>query len=183
MSGGVAPRERIASLLPAAMVDDDVTRRFTAILDEVLDDLAARVESAPVHFDPGTAPPEFVRLLASWTNTPVPESEGGLGPIDHQLARRFVRASPALNRWRGTRRGLVMLMELATGGEVEVDDPAGVSLDGDPPASPEPGPVVIRIRDPRPGLRSVELDALARLQMPVGVEYEIRFEEREVGDG
>jgi phage tail-like protein len=180
LSDGPTRRPRTADLLPSAMIDDDFTARFTAIFDQLLDDLAALVESAPVYFDASTTSVEFVRLLASWTNTAVPDAGADVGPVDDHLVRRFVQQSALLNRWRGTRRGLEMLMGLATGGAVEVDDPGGVSFDGDPPIPERHRPVVIRIH--APGGHSDLLDALAGAFVPAGVHYEIRDEGGDADD-
>lgn len=76
------------------------------------------------YFDPHRAPDAFVAYLAGWvdlddlwianpqefTAETLPPFPGGVGRL-----RELVAASAYLSRWRGTARGLLRFLELATG--------------------------------------------------------------------
>jgi phage tail-like protein len=102
---------RIKELLPAvfqqAVVPGqpisaylDVMELFHASIEEKLADLDR-------FFDPRRAPDEFVRFLAAWVDVDVAVSTGRM----RELIAGFVE----LLSMRGTRQGLILLLERATG--------------------------------------------------------------------
>jgi len=120
-------RAEIEALLP------DVFRRtvhqgapLLAIL-EVMATLPAPDEDIltrlPDYFNPYRTPEEFTAFLARWVDLDrllsdgadptadiLLEFPGGLGRL-----RDLIAAAAQLSRWRGTRRGLMLFLELATG--------------------------------------------------------------------
>jgi phage tail-like protein len=167
----IAPR--LIDLLPPSMTDDELVRRFVSIFDRITDTVAARIDHASDYFDLTVAPPELVRLIASWVNIPVPEV---WAPARQ---REFVMRAVAAQSWRGTARGLRIVLEAATGCEVEIDDPATVtneSLDAAPA-----GPVVVRLRGRCDASTHELVERMVRAQMPVGIAH--RLEIDDAGDG
>jgi phage tail-like protein len=64
---------------------------------------------------PYAAPDRFVPYLASWVGLePVLDERGGISSGTPRL-RELVAASSMLAKWRGTARGLVLFLEIATG--------------------------------------------------------------------
>src|SRR5205814_3008837 len=77
------------------------------------------------YFDPvgtiaGRAPDEFLPWLASWVATSLRDD------WDSQTRRNFIRNMASLYQKRGTRDGLVAMLELYTGVSVTVDDSSKV---------------------------------------------------------
>lgn len=179
MTNRPAKPNRMVDLLPSAMAEDEFMRRFVTIFDDLHADVVARVDGAGAYFDAGTAPDAFVRLLASWTNLPIPGSwEDARGDV---RLRWFVAEAAPTFRWRGTRRGLETLLRSATGSDVRVLDPGGVSA-GAGFASASIDPVRIHV-GPDSALSQAEIDALVRDQVPAGVPYEITSDEPGARDG
>jgi len=67
------------------------------------------LESLDAAFDPYRADPRFVPLLARWMNLEL-ALPAGLGRL-----RELTAAAFQLAQWRGTARGLVRFLEIATG--------------------------------------------------------------------
>jgi P2-related tail formation protein len=67
------------------------------------------MERLDASFDPRRAPESFLPLLARWVDLDVTVSTGP------RRWRELIAAAAELARWRGTRRGLIRFLELATG--------------------------------------------------------------------
>ncbi len=67
------------------------------------------LERLDENLDPRRASESFLPLLASWVNLNFPVSSGP-GRL-----RELIAAAAELSRWRGTRKGLLRFLELATG--------------------------------------------------------------------
>ena len=88
--------------------------------------------------DPAVAPPSMVRFMAGWLALPA------INPVlDELYQRRLVLQASKLQSWRGTERGLSGLLELLTGGPVEVVDTGGVFRQGE--ARRRPAQVVVKV--------------------------------------
>lgn len=101
------PGLSIDAALPAAMRGDIQLRRFLGVYQSLLMDLAAQRAGFVRRLDP--AGEEALESLARWVGAPwaadAPEEARG----------KLLAAAPQLNRLRGTRRGLALLLELVAG--------------------------------------------------------------------
>lgn len=117
--------------LPMGMLDDDFFRRFVGIFQEVSTSFLEGVDNLEHIVDPAVAPTSLVPYLGSWI---------GVRSIDpslpERLQRRIVEESSSILAWRGTRRGLVQLLELLCEGDVEVVESGGVWREGESPSTP-----------------------------------------------
>jgi phage tail-like protein len=112
-------RGQIAHLLPVVFRRAlDFSPPLTAVLG-VMEAMHGPSELALRDFhdavNPYAAPERFVPYLASWVGLePVLDEAGGISSGTARL-RELVAASSTLARWRGTARGLVLFLEIATG--------------------------------------------------------------------
>lgn len=90
----------------------DFLARMLANFEGVLTRLEDRIAAAHLYTDPTSAPAESLEWLAAWIglafDPALPESR----------RRAWLTAAPQLARWHGTRRGLALSLDLATGGAV-----------------------------------------------------------------
>ena len=125
--------------LPRTMADDDFTRRFVSIFEEVAGTVRSRIDQVPEVFDVGLAPLEFVRWMASWVGQSIDPSV----PEDRQRSLAIL-IGPLFPK-RGTRRGIEEMLEALTLSEVNVTDSGGIYIEG---AAPDADPhVEIRVSD------------------------------------
>lgn len=117
--------------LPVGMTDDDFFVRFVTIFQRVADTVVQQVDGVAHAFDPTVAPDNMVRLMAEWFGVDWVDSS-----LDVRLQREIVMRYAELIPWRGTRRGMVELLELLTGADVEVRDTGGVFAEGEAPQDP-----------------------------------------------
>lgn len=135
--------ERIKELLPAVFQQAIVPGRPIAAYLDVMEHLHSSVEAQldrlEAYFDPRRAPEPFVRYLAAWVDLDFPVSTGRM----RELVALFVE----LLAMRGTRRGLLRLLEVATGlGGFRVEEspldengvPRPFHIDVSAPASAKP---------------------------------------------
>lgn len=94
----------------------DFLERFTALFEGVLTPLEDTVAHAWQWTHPQLVPASSLDWLASWTGVTVPPT------LPEVAKRRLIAAGPELARWRGTRRGIELALELATGGGVTRGD-------------------------------------------------------------
>ena len=95
--------------LPALYWKDMFLGRFLRIFEDVLSPVQGVVNGLPDQFDPAVSSPSMLDLMAEWVGT---EGPPGIGAI---AWRRLVRSGMELHRWRGTKRGLRMALEIVTG--------------------------------------------------------------------
>jgi phage tail-like protein len=120
-------KEQIKRLLPSVFQRTATAGSpLLAILD-VMEAVHAPSESAlenlPVTFDPYRTPDAFVAYLASWVDLEVllDVPRGVQSPVAVSLStglgrlRELTAAALSLSQWRGTRRGLQLFLETATG--------------------------------------------------------------------
>ena len=117
--------------LPVGMTDDDFFVRFVTIFQRVADTVVHQVDGVEHAFDPTVAPDNMVRLMAEWFGVDWVDSS-----LDVRLQREIVMRYAELIPWRGTRRGMVELLELLTRADVEVRDTGGVFAEGEAPQDP-----------------------------------------------
>lgn len=152
-----------------------------AILD-VMEMMHAPSESAldrlEVNFDPYRAPDAFVPYLASWVDLEVlldvprtgspsstPSLSTGLGRL-----RELTRAAVTLSQWRGTRKGLCLFLETATGKKgFEIDEQVA-GPDG------KIKPFHLRITAPSElAEHRILIQRIVELEKPAYVTYELVF--------
>ena len=173
-------KAQIKRLLPAVFQRAvQPSSPLMAILD-VMETLHAPVESTldSVHlnFDAYRAPDSFVPFLASWVDLEVlmdvpstgtasaPALSTGVGRL-----RELTAAAATLSRWRGTRKGLSLFIETATGAKVDIDEQVRGS-DG------KIKPFHIRVTAPKllEGHR-ILIQRIIELEKPAYVTYDLVF--------
>ncbi|HUD37094.1 MAG TPA: phage tail protein [Streptosporangiaceae bacterium] len=132
---GLATPYPIGTLMPAIYQEDQATMAWTAGLDDVLAPVISTLDCLSAYLDPMLAPEDFVLWLADWFGAVLDEN----WPAYRR--RAAVRRSVSLYRQAGTLAGLRALLELVTGGEVELVESGGVAWSRAPnaplPGSPE----------------------------------------------
>ena len=148
----------IGTLMPAVYQEDPDAMRWTEALDEVLAPAISVLDCIGAYLDPMLAPDDFVLWLADWFGTVLDEN----WPLRRQ--REAVARSVALYRRSGTLAGLRELLELVTGGMVEVEDSGGAiwsqAPNTAPPGRDEPA---LTVRVPAPGGSRFDVKAIGDL--------------------
>jgi phage tail-like protein len=126
--------------LPDIFQENDFLRRFLLIFEDIWEPLEQRQDHIEMYFDPHTCPASFLPWLASWLDLPFnpqwPEARH----------RRLLAQAMELYGWRGTRYGLIRMIEVCTGITPEIRN-----------SSSQPFVFHIRITLP-PGASSETLD-------------------------
>jgi len=167
-------RRDLVELLPEVMRLADLPGSpFAATLDAMhglIGPTIARIEAVHTWFDPLTAPPAALRLLASWLDLSVAADVTTAchddAALRDQALRRLVIAGHDLVRARGTRAGLEHLLRIVT-------STSGFTLD-EASASPPFHLTVVG-----PAAVADRAGALARLiehERPIYVTWSLRFE-------
>ncbi len=172
MRGTVTPLTSphpIGGLLPGVFADDELLQRFVAAFDDVLAPVFTTLDCLDAYFDPSVAPSDFVDWLAHWVALPLADEWPA------QRRRALVARAVELHGWRGTRRGLQALLEMVTGGRVEVFDSGGCVASpvsgGSLPGATTPGILVrVAVRD-LSTVDAARLDALIALDKPAHVPH------------
>lgn len=148
----------IGTLMPAVYQEDPVAMRWTEALDDVLAPAVSALDCIGAYLDPMLAPDDFVLWLAEWFGTVLDEN----WPLRRQ--REAVARSVALYRQSGTLAGLRELLELVTGGAVELQDSGGAiwsqAPNTAPPGRDEPS---LTVRIPAGGGPSFDAKAIGDL--------------------
>lgn len=157
--------------LPPLLRDDDLARRFTSGLDDVLAPLFLTLDNLSTYLDPELAPEDFVGWLAGWAGLTLDAN----WPLTRR--RALVSSAVALHRWRGTQRGLVAHVELYTDAEVDIEDSGGVAWSptpgGDLPGSPERA-ITVRVHASDPdAIDRARLDRLVAAAKPAHVSHRV----------
>jgi phage tail-like protein len=156
-------RERIAALLPTVFRRALPESRPLAAILGVMEAMHAPSEHALAHFDealnPYSAPPRFVPFLAGWLGFEVAQT---LQSVPEERLRELIAMSSHLAKWRGTAKGLVLFLEIATGLR-------GFAID-------EPRPFHFVLRAPAGASEQRELIArVVESEKPAYVTSELRF--------
>jgi phage tail-like protein len=139
---------------------------------EVMENLHSPAEESLAEldkfFDPYLAPDEFVPYLAGWVDLDwLLPADGGPFPPGLGRLRELIRAAGELSRQRGTRAGLILFLETATG-------VAGFELVENPPGKDgQPQPFTIQVNVP-PAARAYQalIDLIVRVQKPAYIYYQ-----------
>ena len=172
-------RARIERLLPAVVQRTVFPGTPLAAVLSTMEALHARPEAAlddmAATFDPYRAPDRFVPFLARWVDLDRlvvydPAGESTI-PSGHGHLRNLVAVAAELSRWRGTARGLVRMMEVATGLTGFVVDERTTWPDG------RPRPYHLRVHAPAEASAYRPLvEHLVRSEKPAYVTAEVVFE-------
>lgn len=158
---------------------------------EVMEQLHAPSEAVLAQldavFDPRRTPDEFVPFLAVWvdldrlfdippTGKPQPLTRSpitsGLGHL-----RELIANAAYLSRWRGTKKGLLLFLQTATGArDFDIEEQV-VGANG------RPRPFHIRVSAPAEtvGHRAL-IERIIELEKPAYVTYELEFGQPQSGD-
>jgi phage tail-like protein len=163
----------IALTLPGIYQEDDLTRRWTSGLDEVLAPVFTTLDSICAYVDPALAPSDFLAWLAGWLAVDLPR-DPSVG-----ARRELVAAAVELHRWRGTAQGIARLVELHTGHRPQVDDGCGVHCSPSGPVSGHAGPtsatVVVTLDWPGASDPDVKrLDTVVAAAMPAHIGHRLQ---------
>jgi phage tail-like protein len=160
--------------LPMGMLDDELFVRFVSIFQEVATSLLEDADNIAHVVDPTVAPVPALSWLASWLGVTWIEPS-----LPDDLQRRLVRECGKALAWRGTRRGLEILLGAVTGDEVVVVESGGVRRASEPPArAPDPG---VRVAVRSTGWMSDDdFVELVTDEVPANVRCEIVVDGREI---
>ncbi|MBR0748766.1 hypothetical protein JQ582_33030 [Bradyrhizobium japonicum] len=171
----------IAKLLPEiyreAVRPGTVLDAMLAVMESCLSPSERALSSLDAWFDPRRAPDDFLRLLATWISLGpyVDVDFGGTAKrsrwsIDSGNLRELVVKGAALARIRGTRDGLLAILEIATGIK-------GFEIHENPPGeNGRPQPYFFRVR--APASAKILEDLVARIverEKPAFVSVEIEY--------
>lgn len=166
----------IGTLLPAIFQEDPLLMQWTQALDEVLAPAISALDCLPAYLDPLLAPPDFTRWLAGWLGAVLDEN----WPLERQ--RAAVAHSVSLYRQRGTTEGIKALLELVTGGAVDVTDNGAVHCSTTPnaPLPGEPGAhLTVRVHVQRgAAIDTAALDHLLATEKPAHVTHRLEVVEQ-----
>nr|WP_042193263.1 hypothetical protein [Kibdelosporangium sp. MJ126-NF4]CEL20670.1 hypothetical protein [Kibdelosporangium sp. MJ126-NF4]CTQ89582.1 hypothetical protein [Kibdelosporangium sp. MJ126-NF4] len=113
--------------LPAAMRRDRVIAGFVRAFEEIGDSVREQVSDIEYELDVNLASPDMLVYMASWIGVDVDAAMlGSDDPNVRDAQRRLIRAVGQALVWRGTSRGLELLLEALTDSRVDVIDSGGV---------------------------------------------------------
>lgn len=107
-----APDDPALAQTPGPAHPRDFAERFTALFEDMLTRIEDKVAAAPLVTHPMAAPEPALDWLAGWIGVELP------GALPLAARRAMVTQGLALHRARGTLRGLLMALDLASGGGV-----------------------------------------------------------------
>ncbi|HKE97854.1 MAG TPA: phage tail protein [Actinomycetes bacterium] len=165
---GLGTRHRLLDVLPALYQEDAFTGRFLSAFDDALAPMLSTLDNLEAYLDPALAPEDFLAWLGGWLGLAVEDG------WPRARRRALVAEAVELYRWRGTVRGLALLVELFTGDPPEISESGGVAWSATPGA-PLPGQarpsLVVRVRAD-PGLQA-RLRSLVAAARPAHVPLEV----------
>ena len=106
------PRDSATDFLPAIYREDatagEFTERFVALFESVFEEIEAGIDSLPSYVDPVGAPddPAVLKWLGQWLAVDVDDS------WPSGFTRAVLARAPEIYRMRGTRRGLLAMIQL-----------------------------------------------------------------------
>jgi phage tail-like protein len=165
----------MALALPSFMQEDGFAVRLTAGLDDVIAPIVSVLDCLDSYVDPLLAPGDFVDWLADWVGAPLDEHW-----VD-DVRRRSILVAVSLHRLRGTTEGLRAIVELATGGDVEVVETGGATWSQSPTedVASDNGTLVVRLTVDDPDrVRLRALDELVAASKPAHVPHSIEVVSR-----
>jgi phage tail-like protein len=172
---------RIKRLLPYNYQEAAEASGPVATILAVMEELHAQPEAVlsqlDTYFDPYRAPDDFIPFLASWVDLEVlldRSRSSSAGNVSFRTGtgrlRELIQAAATLSRWRGTRKGLLLFLETATGLSGFTIDEESVDEQG--------VPVPFHLRITAPAESSMDrslLEHIIELEKPAYVTYELLF--------
>lgn len=129
--------------------------RFVEGLEEVLDPIVAMADLLSAHFDPVTAPPGVIELLAAWLGLDLDRA------LSDDARRQLVLHAWELLRRRGTRAGVALLLECVFPElALTVSENGGVRWGAEPASWAAPAPA---LTVSCPALEPDQLSAIRRV--------------------
>lgn len=178
-------RDAIKHLLPGifqqSLRDGNPLHAILEVMEGLHAPSEEKLRTLDWNFDPRRAPDKFVPFLARWVDLDrifeKSVGEAGAGkPAARLLAtglgrlRELIAAAAYLSQWRGTRKGLLLFLQTATGEagfeiEESVRGPGG-----------EPVPFHFRVRAPQKiaALRTL-IERIIESEKPAYVTFELEF--------
>ncbi len=162
-------------LLPALYQEAARPGSPLSALVAVMEEMHAPSEEVLARLDdyvsPYRAPERFLPLLARWVRLDHLLGPDGTLPSGSGRLRELVARAALLARWRGTTRGLIEFLELATGARGFAVDERVAGPDG------EPLPFHFKVRAPRATeVHRGMLERIVDSEKPAYVTYELTFE-------
>jgi phage tail-like protein len=114
--------------LPQAMLAEDFFVRFVSIFQAQAETLVQHADNIEHLADRNLTPEPMIRFMSQWLG--LPGIDGSFAP---DAQRRILGTAAATLQWRGTRRGLVNLLELYSGAVATLEEGGGVYELGDAP--------------------------------------------------
>lgn len=159
--------------LPGVYLGHEFLRGFLDGLDEVLAPVLLTLDNLPAHFDPRTAPEDFLAWVAQWVAV---EADA-----DSPVAQRRALVADAVGRHqrRGTARALAEAIRLETGVRPELTETGGTKWSTDPgeslPGESRPW-VRIELRVPDPSsVDRARLERLITAEIPAHVGFTLEI--------
>jgi phage tail-like protein len=156
--------------LPQEMARDQVIAGFVRAAQEVADGLRDRMESVEHELDVDLAAPEMLTFVASWLGVQAELLATPDEPV-RDAQRRLIRAVGQVLGWRGTRRGVEVLLEALTGARADVSDSGGV-FGRDDQLPPADDLVQVSLTHTG-GLSEQQILAFLADELPVGARVEL----------
>jgi phage tail-like protein len=168
---GLPSPHPLVETLPAIYQEDDLTRRLTLALDEVLAPAISTIDNIGAYLDPALTPDDFLEWLGGWVAALLDET----WPIERR--RAFVAQAADLHRRRGTAAGLADHVRVFTDGDVQVIESGGAAWSqrygGSLPGSAQPM-LHVRVAVSRPAEVDVaRLDALVGAAKPAHLRHTV----------
>ncbi|HSI80968.1 MAG TPA: phage tail protein [Solirubrobacterales bacterium] len=164
-------RAYLRDALPAVYREQDFAMRLVGSLEGALDPIVAILDSLPAYFDTELAPQDLVELLCAWLGIELDETQ------PEAQWRRVMRSAIELGRWRGTRRGVTLTLELAFPElDFRVEDGGGVTWAASEAdlADRAEGGLVVYCDTPVPEVRMPTIARVIEAAKPVHVPYRLR---------
>jgi phage tail-like protein len=183
MGVSVVKAEEIGYLLPGVFQRTMRPGGALLALLKAMDAMHAPAQNALEHFDaildPWRTPDPFVPMLARWVDLEriFERRSQGKEPALHQLMptglgrlRALIAAAAYLSQWRGTRKGLLLFLQIGTGLSGFQIDEQVMGQDG------KPRSFHVRISAPTAAESARELiEQIIESERPAHVTYELEF--------
>lgn len=112
----VFAKSQYLQYLPALYERDQFMARFLMLFESFWAPIHQQIDAMHAYFDPYLTPPQLLPWLAHWMGLTLHEQ----WPEARQ--RRLLASAVRLYRTRGTRAGLTAMLEIFTGGQVEIQE-------------------------------------------------------------
>lgn len=165
-TAGTRPPDWLLRQLPVGLLGEDFFVRFVSLFQAEAETLLAHADNLPHLADPQVTPRAMVRHMASWIGLPELDASEDLAR-HRELLLLGAQALP----WRGTRRGLLAMIEALTGQRATVRDGGGVFATGELP--PDPAWVEIDVNGTG-SLDAAAFMSLVRDEIPAHVRCTVR---------